>query len=53
MSLIQKLIAWQQDTARKSHLEPYMILQFNTIKEIVRLEPKQLMNFCVLRALAL
>ncbi len=40
MSLIQKLISWQQDTARKSHLEPYMVLQFGTIKDIVRLEPK-------------
>jgi len=40
MSLIQKLIAWQQDTAHKSHLEPYMVLQFGTIKEIVRTQPK-------------
>ena len=40
MSLIQKLISWQQDTARKLHVEPYMVLQFNTIKEIVRTEPK-------------
>jgi ribonuclease D len=34
MSLMQKLISWQQETARRSHLEPYMILQFNTTKEI-------------------
>ena len=40
MSLMQKLISWQQETARRSHLEPYMILQFNTIKEIVKTQPK-------------
>ncbi|PID52224.1 MAG: exodeoxyribonuclease VII large subunit [Candidatus Moraniibacteriota bacterium] len=40
MTLMQKLISWQQDQARKEHLEPYMVLQFNTIKEIVRIEPK-------------
>jgi len=37
---MQKLISWQQDTANRSHLEPYMVLQFGTIKEIIRLEPK-------------
>ena len=37
---MQKLIMWQQDRAKKDHLEPYMVLQFNTIKEIVRLQPK-------------
>lgn len=40
MTLIQKLINWQQDQARKEHLEPYMVVQFNTIKEIARLQPK-------------
>ena len=40
MTLMQQLITWQQDRARKDHLEPYMVLQFNTIKEIVRLQPK-------------
>lgn len=40
MTLMQQLIMWQQEQARKEHLEPYMVLQFNTIKEIVRLQPK-------------
>jgi exodeoxyribonuclease VII large subunit len=40
MTLMQKLIMWQQEQSQKEHLEPYMVLQFNTIKEIVRLEPK-------------
>ena len=40
MTLMQKLINWQQEQARREHLEPYMVLQFNTIKEIVRIEPK-------------
>ena len=40
MTLMQQLIMWQQERARKDHLEPYMVLQFNTIKEIVRLQPK-------------
>ncbi len=35
---------WQQDRAKKDHLEPYMVLQFNTIKEIVRLQPKTNMD---------
>lgn len=37
---MQQLIMWQQEKARQEHLEPYMVLQFNTIKEIVRLQPK-------------
>lgn len=40
MTLMQKMITWQQEKARKEHLEPYMVLQFNTIKEIIRLQPK-------------
>lgn len=40
MMLMQQLITWQQEQARMDHLEPYMVLQFNTIKEIVRLQPK-------------
>ncbi len=40
MSLIQKIISWQQETAKKEHLEPYMVLPFGTIKEIVRVQPK-------------
>jgi len=40
MSLMQKLISWQQDTARREHLEPFMVLQFGTIKEIIRVTPK-------------
>lgn len=40
MSLIQKLVSWQQDTATKNHLEPYMVLQFGTIKEIAKIQPK-------------
>jgi hypothetical protein len=34
MSLMQKLISWQQETARRNHLEPYMILYY-AIKGIV------------------
>ncbi|MFA5986356.1 MAG: exodeoxyribonuclease VII large subunit [Parcubacteria group bacterium] len=37
---MQQLITWQQEQAGKEHLEPYMVLQFNTIKEIARLQPK-------------
>lgn len=40
MSLMQKLISWQQDTAKREHLEPFMVLQFGTIKDIIRVTPK-------------
>ncbi len=40
MSLMQKIISWQQDTARREHLEPFMVLPFGTIKEIVKIKPK-------------
>jgi exodeoxyribonuclease VII large subunit len=40
MTLLQQLITWQQEQAKKEHLEPYMVIQFNTIKEIARVQPK-------------
>ncbi len=40
MTLMQKIITWQKEQARKEHLEPFMVLQFATIKEIVRIKPK-------------
>ncbi len=37
---MQKIITWQKEQAQKEHLEPFMVLQFATIKEIVRIKPK-------------
>ncbi len=40
MSLLQNLIRWQKETADREHLEPYMVVQFGTLREIARIKPK-------------